>query len=89
LTRDKKTISHLINGRELKMKVPNTKENMMKCICGQCPTLTQNSLTGGFFCSVGKSKKVPEMKGCICGSCPIWGEYDLRKGYFCIHSAAD
>ena len=71
------------------MKVPNTKENMMKCICGQCPTLAQNSLTGGLFCSKGKSEKVPEMKGCICGSCPIWGEYDLRKGYFCIHSAAD
>ena len=71
------------------MKVPNTKENMMKCICSQCPTLTQNSLTGGLFCSIGKSEKVPEMKGCICSGCPIWGEYDLRKGYFCIHSAAD
>jgi hypothetical protein len=54
------------------MKVPNTNENMAKCICGSCPTFTQNGLSDGFFCARGESKKVPEMKGCICADCPVW-----------------
>jgi len=71
------------------MKVPNTKENMAKCICGSCPTFTQNSLNGGFFCAVGKSERVPEMKGCVCAGCQLWAEYDLSRGYFCIHGASE
>ncbi|HXY88229.1 MAG TPA: DUF2769 domain-containing protein [Candidatus Acidoferrales bacterium] len=71
------------------MKVPNTKENMAKCICGSCPTFTQNGLSDGLFCARGKSVKVPEMKGCICANCPVWAEYGLSKGYFCIHGASE
>jgi len=71
------------------MKVPNTKENMAKCICGSCPTFTQNGLSEGLFCARGESYKVPEMKGCICAGCPVWAEYDLSKGYFCIHGASE
>jgi hypothetical protein len=76
-------------GGDNKMKVPNTNENMAKCICGSCPTFTQNGLSGGFFCARGKSEKVPEMKGCICADCPNWAEYDLSRGYFCIHGASE
>ncbi len=70
-------------GGDNEMRVPNTKENMAKCICYNCPTFIDSSLKGGFFCSVGKSERIPEMKGCICGSCPVYPMYRMTGGYFC------
>jgi len=71
------------------MKVPTTPENKTKCICGSCPTFTQNSLKDGVFCTMGKSEKTPEMKGCACTTCPVFAEYTLSGGYFCINGAAE
>jgi len=68
------------------MQVPNTKENMMKCICGDCPTFVQGDK--GFFCSLDKSEKAVVKKGCICGKCPLWTEYKLSGGYFCTEGVA-
>jgi len=68
------------------MEVPNTQENMMKCICTTCPTYIEGDT--GFFCSMDKSEKNPEQKGCNCAGCPLWGEYDLSGGYFCTEGKA-
>ena len=39
------------------MKVPDTQENLMKCICGSCPTYNQcmKDKMQGFFCAREKS----------------------------------
>lgn len=68
------------------MEVPNNQENMMKCICGKCPTFVAGDK--GFFCSTDKSEKDLEQMGCDCGGCPLWGEYDLNGGYFCTEGKA-
>jgi hypothetical protein len=74
-------------------KVPDTKENMMKCVCMRCPTYQQSdcpkSKMEGLFCAKGQSSCELEEKGCICGTCPVWDEYGLSKGYFCLHGKAE
>ncbi len=42
------------------MKVPNTEENLSKCICGGCPTFYFNLLRGGFFCALDKVDEAPD-----------------------------
>ncbi|MDD5258396.1 MAG: DUF2769 domain-containing protein [bacterium] len=37
------------------MQVPNTQENMNKCICGQCDIFKQYKLGNGYFCLTGKA----------------------------------
>jgi len=69
-------------------KVPNTKANMNRCICGQCTTYMseecpQNNVEG-LYCVAGKTSCDLLKKGCLCGDCPIWKEYKLSKGYFCV-----
>ena len=70
-------------------KVPLNEDTKSKCICGSCPTFSQNSLKGGVFCAAGKSEKAPEMKGCVCTKCGVFAEYKLTGGYFCINGAAE
>ncbi len=73
------------------MKVPDTKENLMKCICMNCPTHTQEmkDKMQGMFCARGKSGLKFERKGCLCGECPLASEYKLSGGYFCDMGAAE
>lgn len=71
------------------MKVPETKENMMKCICMKCPTynICMKEKMEKFFCSKGKAKcKFKEM-GCICAECTLWSEYMLNVLYYCVQGA--
>ena len=74
-------------------KVPDTKENMMKCICPKCPTWMSSDCPKnkieGFYCAKGKTTCNLTDKGCICGTCPLWEEYSLSKGYFCLNGAAE
>ena len=72
------------------MKVPDTKENMMKCICVTCPTYNQcmKDKMQGFFCAKMKTDCKLDKKNCICSGCPIWGEFKLAGGYFCESGAA-
>ncbi len=63
------------------MKAADIKENMEKCICGECPTrgeCTKGKMEG-FFCARGKSGCKTTKRGCICGECPLTGEYVLDK----------
>jgi hypothetical protein len=73
-------------------KIPNTPENIKKCICGVCPSFNQCSKEKGetLFCAdeIGKGKCEYKMNGCICGACPIYPEYNLKKGYYCINGSA-
>ncbi len=62
-------------------KVPDTEENMAKCICGECPSKPQDDLD--FYCARGKSLGSVRRRGCACGDCPLWPEYGLTKGYYC------
>jgi len=59
-------------------KVPDTTENMARCICGGCPSYPAE---GVLFCAKGKSVKSISRRGCICGDCAIFRDYNLADGY--------
>lgn len=63
-------------------KVPDTPENMSRCICGDCPSKPSDDRPG-FYCAKGKSPESVRRKGCICNECENWAEYGLTKGYYC------
>ncbi|MCK5061353.1 DUF2769 domain-containing protein [Candidatus Parcubacteria bacterium] len=73
------------------MKVANTKENLMKCICGNCPTYNEcmKEKMEGLFCARGKATCALEKKGCICGECPVQSENDLDGMYYCNAGEAE
>ncbi len=73
------------------MKVPDSQENLMKCICGQCPTYNQcmKDKMEGLFCARGKSSCDIEKKGCICGQCPLFSEFGLENLYYCLTGAEE
>ena len=61
------------------MSVPNTKENMEKCICKNCPTYNscmkeKNEL---FFCAAGNSGCKVNQDECLCEDCPNDKEFNL------------
>jgi hypothetical protein len=61
------------------MIVSDTKENLEKCICKECPSYTQcmRDKNGGLFCARGKSSCEVEEEECICVDCPVDKEYKL------------
>ncbi len=69
------------------MPVPNTQENISRCVCGSCPSYLEGG--SGFFCSLSQSQKNPERKGCICNTCGNWGEFGLSTGYYCVEGKAE
>lgn len=73
-----------------KVKVPDTKENLMKCICGRCPSYNEcmKEKMDGLFCARGKTDCALTRAGCICGECALYTEYQLSGGYFCDTAAA-
>ena len=66
-------------------KVPDTPENMARCICTDCPSFPSE---GGFFCAKGKSAKDIRRRGCTCGDCQNYQEFDLTGSYYCAEGAA-
>jgi Protein of unknown function (DUF2769) len=66
-------------------KVPDTTENMSRCLCGTCPSFPGD---GGFFCAKGKSAKTVDRKGCLCTDCANFKEFGLSDGYYCADGAA-
>ncbi len=66
-------------------KVPDSPENMSRCLCGGCPSYTGE---GGFYCAKGKSELPARQRGCLCSDCPNFKEYGLEEGYYCIAGAA-
>ncbi len=67
-------------------KVPDTPENMARCMCGGCPSYPGE---GGFFCAKGKSAKEITKRGCLCAGCPIFRANGLTGGYFCVAGQAE
>jgi len=72
------------------MVVPDTQENLMKCICGGCPTYNDCMRDGmqGMFCARAESDCELAERGCICGECPLKSEYMLTGMYYCKNGAA-
>jgi len=72
------------------MKVGDTRDKLMKCICGTCPTYSSCMKEGmqGLFCARGKSSCALAKRGCVCGKCPLWAPHSLAGGYFCEGGAA-
>ena len=68
------------------MTVPDTQENMTKCLCVKCPTynMCMKDKMERLFCSKGKSTCVLREMGCICTQCPLWREYNLSALYYCM-----
>jgi len=73
------------------VKVEDNQENLMKCICKNCPTHNQcmKENMHGLFCARGASTCEMERQGCICGECPISSEYRLSGIYYCDTGAAE
>ena len=67
------------------MKVPDTEDNMKKCICMDCPSYNECMKSGmqGLFCARRKTDCELERRGCICSQCPISRAYQLFGGYYC------
>ncbi len=72
------------------MKVENNQDNLIKCICKNCPTRDEcmKGKMEGFFCARDKSTCDLEKKGCICGECPLSSEYQLSGSYYCENGIA-
>ena len=73
------------------VKVPDTDANYKMCICygGDCPTYDSSGLSGGLFCSRGKSDKPVEEGYCSCPDCPVQVEYDLTDLLYCAKGAKE
>jgi hypothetical protein len=67
------------------MKVPDTEDNLKKCICMSCPSYNDcmNKGMEGLFCARGKTDCDLKRQGCICPKCPVSREYQLFGGYYC------
>jgi hypothetical protein len=61
------------------MPVPNTKENMGKCICPVCPTYSScmGDAAEKLYCAAGKSGCELVKDECICETCPVDKEFQL------------
>ena len=72
-------------------KVHDTRENMAKCICGECPSYDgcMKNGTESLYCARGKSACEVAQKGCVCGVCPIAPEFGLAKMYYCESGAEE
>ena len=72
-------------------KVPNTQDNMEKCICGDCPSFNQcmADKEEGFYCAEAKSACEFGKNGCLCGMCPLTAEFALEKMYYCETGAEE
>jgi len=62
-------------------KVADTRKNMMKCVCGECPSKPKDDMS--LYCAKGKSPEGVRRRGCVCGDCALWTECGLTKGYYC------
>jgi hypothetical protein len=61
------------------MPVPNTKENLEKCMCKECATysICMTDAKEGLFCAIGKSGCPITQNECICPDCMIDKEFQL------------
>lgn len=62
------------------MIVPDTKGNIQKCICLDCPTYNtcMKEKGEGLYCAKGKTDcKIDDEDECLCEQCPIDREYKL------------
>ena len=78
--------------KEAKMaKVPDTQENVNKCVCGGCPSYTDCMRDNNeiLYCAREKSGCDVTRKGCLCGACPLAAEFGLDKFFYCIIGAAE
>ena len=66
-------------------KVPDTPENVKKCICGECPSYNQ-CMKGNselLYCAKEKSACEFDKIGCMCTVCPLTLQFNLDKLYYC------
>ena len=67
------------------MKIEDTKENLIKCICGQCSSYNEcmKGKMEGLFCARSEAVCNFEKKGCTCLGCPVAQENDMSELYYC------
>ena len=65
-------------------KVPDTPENMSRCICGGCPPIP-----AGRLLLRQREERLPvRRRGCLCTDCANFKEFGLQDGYYCIGGIA-
>ncbi len=67
-------------------KVPDTQENVAKCVCGNCPSYNDCMKDNHeiLYCAREKSECDVSRMGCKCGVCPLSAEFGLDKYFYCI-----
>jgi len=65
------------------LKVPDTTENIGKCLCPRCPSFPKDCNEESLYCARGMSECEIWAKGCVCPGCPIYSAYNLNEIYFC------
>ncbi|MCL5942287.1 MAG: DUF2769 domain-containing protein [Actinobacteria bacterium] len=66
--------------------VPDSAENAVRCVCGECPS--KPAELKSFYCARGAGGSAVQHRGCLCGECPLTGDYDLWGDYYCESGAA-
>ena len=69
--------------------VPNTAENISKCLCPECPVYNEcmEKIKELLFCSRGKATCEFKKWGCKCFQCPIESHYKLVGLFYCEKGA--
>ncbi|MFA0834260.1 MAG: glutamate synthase-related protein [Methanobacterium formicicum] len=67
----------------IRIKVPDSKENRQKCICRLCKSYPHDCSGEILFCGVNESKCDINAKTCLCNKCPVYKEYGLKGLYYC------
>jgi hypothetical protein len=72
-------------------RIPDTRANVQKCICGGCPSYDECMRNSDeiLYCAREKSACEVPRNGCLCGACPLVEEFDLDKLYYCILGASE
>jgi methylamine---glutamate N-methyltransferase subunit C len=68
---------------DIRLKIPDTKENRKKCMCRSCPSYPHNNRGEIIFCGTQASGCDIEAQGCICNACTIYFDYGLKSLYYC------
>ena len=69
------------------MIVPDTPENVKKCICPRCPSMPADCPDETLYCARGKSCCEIHARACFCTACPVYKENKLETLYFCDKEA--
>ncbi|MDD1775221.1 MAG: DUF2769 domain-containing protein, partial [Methanobacterium sp.] len=73
----------VVEQANIRIKIPDSKENQRKCRCPICPSYPQECEGERLYCGTKASKYDVNPKGCLCDTCSVYYEYGLKGLYYC------